>query len=302
MSAKEKTEFQYIDKPNYGLKRSTYIRKVVKLDNKDDQFSTKKFQKVRKCSTKKDVLDSFRRIGMSFDKVKLSKLPKENILKVCFVTIANFDDTNESLGVAPLNDAYLFAFIHYKLGYKVIFLYNPDKSVFVKSLKFLLAKTSNTLTIYYSGNDSFSKISQVNHGIQFNYKENITDTELGILFRQKKDARIKIFIFSDCTTGGSIFSMKNVKKDMNLPNIVSISANKSSLMPKEKRMSHGLLTYYFCKLIMNFADSSVKKMIDLLNMSMRRFGITFTPIVSDEELLDRQMISGASEVFGPSKA
>lgn len=298
----EKEEFVYIDKPDYPKKRSKYIKKVVALDNKDDQFSAKQFQKVRSSSTKKDVIESFRRIGMCLDKIKLSTLPKEQIQKVCFVTICNFDNSNESLGVAPLNDAYLFSFIHSKLGYKIFFLYNPDKARFVKCLKFLLTRTTMNLTIYYSGLDSFSLVSQVNHGIKFNYYENLTDIELGTLVGSTRNSISKVFVFADCSSGGCIISTKAAKtaNRQNCPDIVSFSCNKKDLTPKEKRISTGLLTYYFCKLMMQFADSSVKRMTELLNMSMRRFEFSITPELTGTELLDRKMILGADTVFRPA--
>lgn len=302
MSKKEKEEFQYIDKPNIGLKRSAYIRKAVKLDNKDDQFSAKSFYKVRKSSTKSDVVDSFRRIGMCLNKISFSTLPKANISKVCFVTICNLDETNESYGVGPLNDAYLFAFIHYKLGYKVVFLYNPDKSRFVKSLKFFTAHTTSCLALYYSGPDSYSKISQINHGILFNYNEYITDDEISILVGQYGDAALRVFVFQDGICGGTIVNIKTARSASkgNCPDIVTFTVSKNDLTPKEKRLSHGIYTYYFCKLIRQFSESSVRRMAELLNMSMKRFGVSVTPTVSGDELLERSMIQGASTVFGAS--
>lgn len=297
---KQKEEFQYIDHPNRGTKRSTYIRKAVELDNKDDQFSNKKFEKVRRSSTKKDVIESFRRIGMCLNNAKLTQLPKDSIPKVCFVTICNLDETNESYGVGPLNDAYLFAFIHYKLGYKVVFLYNPDKAKFISSITFFLKHTTSAMSIYYSGPDSYSKISQINHGIQFDYTEYLTDIELGVLVGQNSQAVTKILVFQDCICGGTIINIKTAKTTGkgNCPDIVTFSVNKSDLMPKDKRLSHGIFTYYFCKLIRQFSSSTVKRMGELLNMAMGRFRITFTPVASDDELLDRPMIAGASTVFG----
>ena len=142
-------EFQFVDKPNKPQKRSSYIRKVVKLDNKEEQFSMKQFQSVRKVSNAREMIDSLRRIGMCLNKVDISQLPKSNIDKVCFLYISNYENTHEPLGVGPFNDAYLFAFIHYKLGYKIVFLYNSDKETF-KYTYFLICAFCYSETISHS--------------------------------------------------------------------------------------------------------------------------------------------------------
>ena len=39
--------------------------------------------------------------------------------KVCFVLVNAYKDTDDDLGISPLNDGYLVALNHYCLGFKV---------------------------------------------------------------------------------------------------------------------------------------------------------------------------------------
>ena len=53
----------YVDTPDKKQKHPHYEHRTTKLDRKDNEFSSKKFQQVRKVSTHKNLLKSFGRIG-----------------------------------------------------------------------------------------------------------------------------------------------------------------------------------------------------------------------------------------------
>lgn len=297
---KEEPKTTFVDEPEKPEKHSVYIHKVVKLDNKNHQFSEKKFQHVRQISNSKEIISSFRRIGMYLNKKEVCQLPKGTVDKVCFICINNYEKDAESLGVGPLNDAYLFALIHHKLNYKIVFLYNPSKFTFVTSLEYFLVHTTNSLTIYYTGKDSLSRIKKIDHGILFRgMNETFSNTDFGKLVGEKSNGRARILIVSDSTSDGSIFNIKAVKKAKN-PNsteIVSFSVCKNLLNQKQKRKSQGLLTYYFCKLLRQFPNSSPKQMAHMLNVSLERFKQVVNTNLSNENLSEQPLFPDADSAF-----
>ena len=293
-------KYPFVDKPKKPTKHSAYVHKVVQLDKKDNQFTESKFQKIRKISSPREMNESLLRIGKCLNKADLSKLPPKEADRFCFLLINNYDKDAESLGVGPLNDAYLFALIHRKLGYKIVYLYNPSMAKFMESLEYFLVHTSLSLTIYYVGRDSFSRIRQVSHGIQFDeHKEILSDYDFGKMVGQKWNGRCRIFILHDCTCEGCVFNMKAAKNTPSGPDIEIISFNviKKNLKPREKRLSQGLLTYYFCKLMSQFPNSTPQEMANMLNISFERFKVGFIPQLSKESLNESLMFPGADGCF-----
>lgn len=295
---KENPKAQFIDEPEKPEKHSIYIHKVVKLDNKNNQFSEKKFQHVRQISNSKEIISSFRRIGMYLNKKEIYQLPQGNIDKVCFILINNYEKDTETLGVGPLNDAYLFALIHHKLNYKIVFLYNPSKITFVTSLEYFLLHTTNSLTFYYTGKDSLSRIKKMDHGILFRgMNETFSNTDFAHLVSEKSNGKARILIVSDCTNDDYIFNIKAAKKAKNPTEIVSFSVVKAFMNPKQKRKSQGLLTYYFCKLLRQFPNSSPNQMTRYLNVSMQRFKQVVSANLSNESLSEQPLFPDADAAF-----
>lgn len=294
----------FVDKPDKPERSSAFLHKAVSLDKKDNQFSDSKFQSVRKVSNQKEIIESFHRIGMDINDVEVDDIPKENLNKVCFVLINNYYKDYKCLGVGPLNDAYLFALIHHKMGFKIVFMFNPEMDNFTEKLEFFLANTVMALTIYYSGRDSSSRVRRVGHGIQFIDDEVMSSKEFGQLVGGKSNGTAKIIIISDCGSGKTVFSMKAATNTENAHTspMINFSVDKKILTPRERRMSQGLFTYYFSKLVRQFPNASPKEMVDMLNISFERFKITFSSLVSFDTLDEKPMFPGADTAFNGTKS
>ncbi|KAK8843076.1 hypothetical protein M9Y10_025267 [Tritrichomonas musculus] len=300
-----KESHPFVDKPKKPEKHSAYVHKIVQLDKKDNQFSEKKFQEIHQISNNKEMNESLRRVGICLNKADLTKLPKKGVDKVCFILVNNYEKDADGLGVGPLNDAYLFALIHKKLGYNIAYLYNPGLAKFVLSLEYFLEHTTSALTIYYTGRDSESKVSNISHGITFdNHKEIFSSIEFGKTVGQKWNGKCRIMILHDCSCGGSIFNMHSAKSTVNGPDIeiVSYTVNKKNLKPKEKRLSQGLFTYYFCKLLRQFPNSTPQEMANMLTLSFERFKVGFIPVLSREKLNESPLYPEAGSIFGGGPA
>lgn len=305
---KKSKPFSFVENPNKPKKHIKYIHSIVKLDKNDSLYTDEQFQKVRHISICGHIISSFRLIGVCLNKVDLDSLPKKPVKKVLFILI----NTNNDVGC--FNDAYLLSMIHLKLGFKIVYLYNTNLITFLKFLGYFLKYTINSLTFYYTGHDSASKIRNIGHGIKFIDKSSISANELGQFIAEKSNGKTYILVLSDCKSGGSIFSMDAAVKceHKSLSDIVSFTSHKSCLTPDQKIRSHGLFTYYFCKLIRQFPTISPEDMVDNLNEYTSRFRISYSYETSDVsgdrlsqdiifEDADTALNGENAKITGPSK-
>lgn len=300
-------KFSWIDCPDEPPIQCKYIHKSVKLDKKNPLFNTTQFQNARHSQMCKTLIYSFHHIGLCLNDIDVKQMPKKGVDKVLFILI------NDHNNVGCYNDAYLLSLIHKKLEFKICFLYNPDLVTFFKFLEYFVSHTISDLTIYYSGFDSESKIRHRGHGIKFMDQSYLSAEEFGQIVGQKSNGKCFILILQDCENGGSVFSMEEAVKIHNVhcSDIVSFTSNKSKLSPGEKIKSHGLFTYYFCRLVREYPTITPKDMVEKLNIALKRFKIsyTFETSVTDDRLKEDIMFEDAdidfngpnAEITGPSK-
>lgn len=140
----------YVDSPNKKQKHPHYEHRLDKLNQKDNEFTCKKFQQIRQNPTNKKLFELLKRIGTRVNDKPTTSIPTENLDKFCFLLI---NDYKEKMGVGPLNDGYLVGLKHHKLGFKIFYLYNSRREEFTSYLSFFILKTSEALTVFYSGRD-----------------------------------------------------------------------------------------------------------------------------------------------------
>lgn len=262
----------YVDTPNKKQKHPHYEHRTTKLDLKDNEFSIKKFQKVRSVSTHKDLIKSFGRIGMCLNDKSETTIPTEELHKVCFVIINDYNKEDKELGVGPLNDGYLIGLKHHRLGFKVFYLYNSKSEELSPLLSFFMKNTKDSLTVFYSGRDNNSQ------GIEFNNgtleKESISE-----VISSNENKKIKIIFITDCLSGGSVFDIHNCS------NAIAFYVKKNdSNESKEIEKSHGIFTYYFCKIICENPSITPNRLVERMNPSLCRFNESFTCEFIDDKL------------------
>ncbi|KAK8897012.1 hypothetical protein M9Y10_014944 [Tritrichomonas musculus] len=300
-------KFSWVDDTENPPFPSKYVHKSVNLDKKNPEFTAHQFQITRHSQMFSTVIESFHSIAKCLNKLTPSMLPKKPVDRVLF----NLINTNKNVGC--FNDAYLMSLIHRKLGYKIVFLYNTDLMTFLKFLEYFLTRTICSLTLYYSGTDCVSKIRHIGHGIKFMDKTVLTSVELGQFIGQKSNRKAFILVLSDCESGNCVFDMEACKKNgyPRSSDIVNFISHKSRLTPDQKARSHGILTYYFCKLIRQFPTICPKDMCDKLNEATKRFKLSFSfdTTCDDDRLATDIMFEDAdisfngpnAEITGPSK-
>ena len=103
---------------------------------------------------------------------------------------------------------------------------------------------------------------------------NVTSNQFDKLIARDNNGKCKVVFVSDCAAGGSVFDIQNVNK-VNNPNpseMISFAVNKvTDHNSKVGRRSHGIFTYYFCKIIYDDPSISPKRLVERLNASLARF-------------------------------
>ena len=259
----------FCDKPDRKQKHPHYEHRSAKLYKKNNEFSNKKFQRIRRVSNKRKLVQSFERIGRCLNEASPSDIPTEGLQKICLILINNYAHDKHDPQIGPMNDGYLIGLQHHRLGFKVFYLYNCPAQQYPQFLEFFLKFTLRQLTVFYSGRDS---IISGSHGIEF--KDNtISCNEFGKLISENYNGRCKAVFISDITTGGSVFDIKSVHENSD---IISLSVNKSTDPDsKEGRRSHGIFTYYLCKILYECPNITPKRLTERMNPSLERFNETF---------------------------
>lgn len=278
----------YYDKPLKNQKHPHFEHRGAKLYKKNNEFSDKKFQKVRRVSNKKKLLQSFSRIGRCLNDLSPSDIPTENLQKVCLILFNNYDHDKHDPKIGPMNDSYLIGLNHHRLGYKIFYLFNCKCQQYPQFLGFFLKYTLQQLTVFYSGRNTLITGTA---GIEF--KDNtITCTEFGKLIAENYNRRCKAVFISDSTSGGSVFDISTIAKETEPSNIISLSAGKSTdPESKEGRRSHGIFTYYLCKILYECPSITPYRLAERMNPSLKRFNETFMCEVTDHNAENQPIFS-----------
>lgn len=271
------------DKPGKKQKHPHYEHRLNKALKKNNEFSLKKFQKIRHVSNQKKNHKAIKRIARCLNHVSRDDMPKNGYDKVCLVLINNVDHEKHDPKIGAFNDGYLFALYHHRLGFKCFYLYNCIQGNYPKYLKFFLNHTTEYLTVFYSGPDS-------TNGLVFRDDKVVTPAELSYIISRDNNGKSKVVFVSDCTSGGTPYDISEV---MTLDNpcpspMLSFSVNKfTDPNSKEGRRSHGILTYYFCKAIYDNPDISAKRIVERLNSFMSRFSYSIKCDATTPEEMDK---------------
>ncbi|KAK8896820.1 hypothetical protein M9Y10_014741 [Tritrichomonas musculus] len=271
----------FYDKPMKQQKHPHFEHRGAKLYRKNNEFSEKKFQRVRRVSRKSKLVHSFQRIGKCLNEENVANIPTDNLSKVCLILINNYEHDKHDPKIGAMNDGYLIGLYHHRLGFKVFYLYNCESSKYPECLEFFLKYTLGQLTVFYSGRDT---IKNGSHGIEF--KDNsISCNEFGRLIADNYNGRCKAVFISDCTSGGSVFDIKTVQNSSAPSKVLSFYVNKTTDPDsKEGRRSHGIFTYYWCKILYECPNITPKRLNERMDASVKRFNENFVCECTDPNL------------------
>lgn len=253
----------YVDSDKHQ-KHFHYEHQTRKLNHKDyDEFEGKKFHNVRKNQHHKDILKAIGRVGLCVNDKPCDSIPVADLDNVCFILCNTYEHKNVDLGVGPLNDTQMIGVNMHRRGFKVFYLVSPRKEEFINYCQFFSQNTQNKLVIFYTGRGFLSDGEHTN--IMFN-DGNATPQELGQAISQANTSN-HIVLITDCCTGGSAFDVRENPHD-----IVSLGISKpASEKDRHDRRTHGIFTYYLCKILNEAPDITPAALVDRMNPPLKRF-------------------------------
>ena len=252
------------------IKEIPYEKKLPKLERK---FNEDRLAKVRDSSSVRKDVNAFCRIGVYLNDKKPTMISKENLDKVCFMTINTYNRKTYKLGSGPINDGYMIAMNHYRRGYQIYFLHNPSRLQFMSFTSFFLRNTKTALTIFYEGRSTTlvgngdEVIKGKSEAIVFDLNY-LKDHEMGELLSRNAKTECKVVLLSNCCGGPAIWCLdSNNFQNIELPpNIISICVkNKEDSLKnhsnqkihhrKKRDKTAGLFIYYLLRNYLSFATS-----------------------------------------------
>lgn len=269
-------------------KHQYYEYRTSKLDNKNSKFTHRKFQRIRKGSSHKKALKSLAEIGISLNDKKVTSIPIDKLDKVCLILINSYRDRKHDLGVGPLNDGCLVGLKHYRLGYKVFYLYDPRREEFLTYFGYFLKNTEKALTVFYSGRDTI--VTGI-HGIEFK-DGTLSNDSICDIIANNCNSEVNVMLISDCCSSGSVFDINIGIERFNSCNlkIFSLSIDKTtSPESKEGKETQGLFTFYLCKYISIIPNISPNHLVELINTSVKRFKAICSCQTTTKELAESQI-------------
>lgn len=300
-SAKKCKRFKFVDHPKKPEITSPYIHRISQLEKAKPNFTLKEYQSVRNSAKRQEVLEAYKRIGTVLNDVNVDELPKQGLEDVCFILVNSCNNDYDYYGYGPFNDAYMAAKLHKDMGYKVAMIYNPESDNFMRFLEHFITYTTKNLTFYYSGRDSITK-KNIDHGIRFNDDTVIYQDDLAKFFFEKCRPKLKVFILSDCYSGDSIINIDKLKlllEDNCKPfiRVFTFSLNKKKLKLNERKLTHGLLTYFICNFIRHYPHCSAKELKTMLYGAYDRFRIIPKLCYTHEDLTEQICFENAINAF-----
>lgn len=276
------------DKPDKRQKHPHFDHRTTKMMTKNNEFTEKKFQKIRHVSNKKKILKSFKRIGRCLNHVSRDEMPKEGYDKVCLILMNNIHHKKHDPKIGALNDGYLFGLYHHRLGFRVFYLYNCVQGNYPKYLQFFLHNTQENLTVFYSGPSQLQNGAQ---GLEFKNMDVTTD-QIAHLIARDNNGKCKVVFVSDSTSSGTVFDISKVTQVGNpCPSpMLSFQVNKNTDPDsKEGRRSHGVFTYYFCKVVYDEPSVTARRVVERLNGFMNRLGHSVSCNSTDPAIMEQPM-------------
>ena len=100
------------------------------------------------------------------------------------------------------------------------------------------------------------------------------------------NGQARVMFITDCLGGGSVFDIGGCT------NTISFSVKKiGPSESKEVKQSHGIFTYYFCKITSESPNITPSRLIERMNPSLNRFNEVFSCEFTEKELEETPIFS-----------
>lgn len=291
-----------------GSAESTIRTKPIPYEKKAARlgldFPKSDFVKARRTSTITKSLHALKSVGKQLNSKKFDLISKDDLDRVCFITINTYKRPDFHLGVGPMNDAYIVASNHHRRGYKVFFLHNSSRDEFLTYLKFFIQYTTKLLTVFYAGRTTSLQTNnyqeenigeQKNNSVKAMIFEQgyVIDHDIGIILSNFKINQAKVIFISDCCHGGPIWYFDSSYFFVNLPtNIISISVeNSNDISDYDKILitNDGIFTIWFWRISNEYPNVTPCELNEKIGPQLKKFGLSIVYHSTSQDLYQKPL-------------
>jgi hypothetical protein len=246
-------------------------------------FTLEEFQALRRHSDEPSAIAQLTELGRDITRADPEHIVRGNVRRVCFICANTYPgDEKRGLGVGPINDAIVVAANHKVMNYDIYAVINPTVAQYLKCLKLFLSRTTDYLTVYFTGHGALSQNYDGTEASGFDQnlvfpEGHIKDDELAKCLKDYAKGIAKILLLNDCCHSGTIWDIPTdlVEAARTFPpGIVSFSAAQDSETAKQAtidKMSQGLFTYYFWKFSKENPGITLEKLTPMLNAKLKEY-------------------------------
>jgi hypothetical protein len=243
-------------------------------------FTLAEFQELRNHATEESAVGQLRELGTDITNFDTRRLPSV-MARACLICVNSYKGQSKALGVGPINDGIVVAANHKIRGYANYFLLNCDAKHFLECLQIFLSRTTDYLTIYYSGHGANSSVRNPEEASGYDQlfvfmDGNVKDDVLAEYLQKYSKGIARTLLLNDCCHSGTIWDIpEDPREAVAFPgNIVSFSAAEDDETAKQAKIgskSQGLFTLFFWKHVKENPGISMRLLKPLIDESVQKY-------------------------------
>ncbi|KAH0788148.1 Clan CD, family C14, metacaspase-like cysteine peptidase [Histomonas meleagridis] len=260
---------------------TTHLYPTISIPPPTPVFSINEFQELRSHSSIESALSQLNDIAQDITHTDPTTLPMR-MTRACLICANSYTNPTLVLGVGPVNDSITVAANHKYMGYRVFFVHNSTPEQFIKCLTVVLQRTTEYLTVFYTGHGSNlhvynqnNELISVDQVMVFD-KGRVADRELEDILKKYSNGCAKTLLLTDCCHSGTIWNIpSDPVKALEFPaNIVSVSSTNDDQTAKQGKIannSQGLFTFFFWKTFKERPDISMNEMKKVIDGHLMKY-------------------------------
>lgn len=253
---------------------------VISMPPPTPVFSLEEFQKLRQHKSVEDGIKQLNELATRLNGQGTNIVPS-NMPRACFICSNSYTKESLKLGVGPINDSITVAANHKYMGYKVFYIHNPKSTQFLTFLRAFLERTTEYLTVFYTGHGSNRK--NYNGTEKSGYDQYmvfdddyVKDDTLAQYLKDYATGAPKTLLLSDCCHSGTIWDIPEdpIEATKFPANIVSISSSDDDNTAKQgtiENNSQGIFTFFFWKTIKEHPDYTFLQIKPIVDKEVRKY-------------------------------
>ena len=194
-----------------------------------NEFTKEEFVELRENNTEASALEQLKELATEI--TSSNKQIISNNSRACLICCNNYTKPSYKLGVGPINDSVTVAANHKYMGYNVFFLHNPKSTLFLECFRLFLQKTTDYLTIYYTGHgssvaDAHSDEDDGKDEVMIFDDTYVIDDKLSEILTKNANGKTKVILINDCCHSGTMYDIPtDMDRASKLPaNVICLSA------------------------------------------------------------------------------